>query len=70
METIRLQLLRLHAGSATAQSVTTHVGLALEVSDQVSRLVAAQGEVERSLAGRPAPVQRRRAALAATPTNA
>jgi eukaryotic-like serine/threonine-protein kinase len=69
METIRLQLLRLHAGSVTPQSVTTHLGLALDVSDQVSRLIAAQDEVDRSLAQRP-PVPSRRPELAVTPTSA
>ena len=50
MESIRLQLLRLHAGSVTTQSVTTHIGMALEVSEQVSRLIAAHREVEDALA--------------------
>ncbi len=49
METIRLQLLRLHAGSASVQSVTTHIGMALEVSEQVERLIAAHAEVDRSI---------------------
>lgn len=55
METIRLQLLRLHAGTASVQSVTTHLGLAGEVSDQVERLIAAHDEVERGLAPSPTP---------------
>jgi predicted Ser/Thr protein kinase len=49
LETIRLNLLRLHAGSASVESVTTHLGLALEVSEEVERLIAAHQEVERSL---------------------
>ena len=49
LETIRLNLLRLHAGSATIQSITTHVDLALEVSAEVGRLLAARAEVERGL---------------------
>jgi hypothetical protein len=49
METIRLNLLRLHAGSATVESLTTHLGLAAEVSAEVERLVRAHQEVERTL---------------------
>jgi serine/threonine-protein kinase len=49
LETIRLNLLRLHAGSATIEGFTTHVGLAVEVSTDVERLIAAQGEVEAHL---------------------
>ena len=47
LETIRLNLLRLHAGSATVAGITTHLGLAAEVSEGVQRLIAAQEEVER-----------------------
>jgi serine/threonine-protein kinase len=47
LETIRLNLLRLHAGSATVQSLTTHLDLAAEVSEEVERLIAAHGEVDR-----------------------
>ena len=47
LETIRLNLLRLHAGSATVAGITTHLGLAAEVSEGVQRLIAAQDEVER-----------------------
>jgi serine/threonine-protein kinase len=49
LETIRLNLLRLHAGSTTVESVTTHLDLAAEVSAEVERLIAAHGEVERAL---------------------
>jgi serine/threonine-protein kinase len=49
METIRLNLLRLHAGSATVESLTTHLGLAAEVSEEVERLIKAHAEVERTL---------------------
>jgi len=45
LETIRLNLLRLHAGSLSVQSVTTHLGIAAEVSEEVERLIAAHGEV-------------------------
>ena len=47
LETIRLNLLRLHAGSASIESVTTHLGIAAEVSEQVERLIAAHADVER-----------------------
>ena len=45
LETIRLELLRLHAGSASVEGLTTHLGLAAEVSNDVRRLVAARQEV-------------------------
>jgi hypothetical protein len=47
LETIRLNLLRLHAGSATVEGLTTHLGLAAEVSEEVERLMAAYKEMER-----------------------
>jgi serine/threonine-protein kinase len=50
LETIRLNLLRLHAGSGTVEGFTTHLGLAAEVSADVERLLAAREEVERGLA--------------------
>jgi len=46
LETIRLNLLRLHTGSVTVAGLTTHLGLAAAVSDDVERLIAAQEEVE------------------------
>ncbi len=49
LETIRLNLLRLHAGSATVEGLTTHIGLAAEVSAEVERLIAARDEVETPL---------------------
>jgi hypothetical protein len=49
LETIRLNLLRLHAGGLSVASVTTHLNIAAEVSEDVERLIAAHGEVERSL---------------------
>jgi len=49
LETIRLNLLRLHAGSISAASVTTQLGRAADIADEVDRLIAAQGEVERTL---------------------
>ena len=57
LETIRLNLLRLHAGSATVQGLTTHLGLAAEVSEQVERLIGAHADVDRilSVPGRSTP---------------
>jgi prefoldin subunit 5 len=49
LETLRLGLLRLHAGSATVEGLTTDLGLAAEVSAQVARLVSAHRDVERAL---------------------
>jgi len=49
LETLRLGLLRLHAGSATVEGFTTHIGVAAEVSKQVQRLIAAHNDVERAL---------------------
>ena len=49
LETIRLNLLRLHAGAATVQGLTTHLGLAAEVSEQVERLIGAHADVDRLL---------------------
>jgi hypothetical protein len=49
LETIRLNLLRLHAGSATVEGLTTHIGLAQEVSAEVERMIAARDEVESAL---------------------
>ena len=48
LETIRLDLLRLHAGAANMQSITTHLGDAAEVSNEIGRLIAAHSEVGRS----------------------
>jgi predicted Ser/Thr protein kinase len=50
LETIRLNLLRLHAGSGSIEGLTTHLGLAAEVSEGVARLVAAKAEVQKLLA--------------------
>jgi serine/threonine-protein kinase len=49
LETIRLNLLRLHAGQSSIEGVTTHLGLAVDVSDQVKRLIEAHAEVERAV---------------------
>ncbi|MBX3175686.1 MAG: serine/threonine protein kinase [Gemmatimonadaceae bacterium] len=50
LEAIRLKLLRLHAGSLSVQHLTTHLGIAEDVSEQVERLIAAHREVDRALA--------------------
>ena len=49
LETIRLNLLRLHAGSGSVEGLTTHIGLAAAVSEEVERLLAAKAEMERGL---------------------
>jgi serine/threonine-protein kinase len=49
LETIRLNLLRLHAGSVTVEGFTTHLGLAEEMSAELARLVAAHDAVESAL---------------------
>jgi serine/threonine-protein kinase len=49
LETIRLSLLRLHAGSLTLEAFTTHIDQASEVSADVERLIAAQQEVDDTL---------------------
>jgi serine/threonine-protein kinase len=46
LETMRLNLLRLHAGSLTVAGLTTHIGLAADVSAEVERMLAAQADVE------------------------
>jgi serine/threonine-protein kinase len=46
METIRVGLLRLHAGSISLEGLTTHVDVALELSENVERMIAANAEVE------------------------
>jgi eukaryotic-like serine/threonine-protein kinase len=49
LETIRLNLLRLHAGSAALEGVTTHIELAEDVSAEIERMVAARVETDASL---------------------
>jgi eukaryotic-like serine/threonine-protein kinase len=49
LETIRLNLLRLHADSSALPSITTHIGLAHDMSSEVDRLLAARSDVEASL---------------------
>ena len=45
LETIRLNLLRLHAGSGSIEGLTTHLGLAAEVSESVVRLKIGRAHV-------------------------
>jgi serine/threonine-protein kinase len=45
LETIRLNLLRLHAGSVTVEGFTTHLGIAADVSAEIDRLIAAHDDV-------------------------
>jgi eukaryotic-like serine/threonine-protein kinase len=49
LETIRLNLLRLHAGSAAVEGLTTHLGIAEEVSAEIERMIAANDHVETTL---------------------
>ncbi len=49
LETIRLNLLRLHAGSAVVEGLTTHLGIAEEVSAEVERMIAARQDIEATL---------------------
>jgi chaperonin cofactor prefoldin len=49
LENIRLGLLRLHAGSLSLGSLTTHIALAVDVSENVDRLIQAHDDVEHLL---------------------
>jgi serine/threonine-protein kinase len=49
LETIRLNLLRLHAGTGSVKSLTTDLGLAREVAKEIDLLLEGQREVEREL---------------------
>ena len=49
LETIRLNLLRLHAGTVSVQSVTTDLGLAREVAEAVDLLLQAHKELDAEL---------------------
>jgi eukaryotic-like serine/threonine-protein kinase len=49
LETIRLNLLRLHAGTGTVQSLTTDLGLARDLARDISAQVDGYREVEREL---------------------
>jgi serine/threonine-protein kinase len=49
LESIRLNLLRLHAGSGSVEGLTTHIDMASELSAEIGRLVAARQEIEAGL---------------------
>ena len=49
LETIRLNLLRLHAGTGTVQSLTTDLGLAREIAGEIGRHVEGLREAEEAL---------------------
>jgi len=49
LETIRLNLLRLHAGTGSVQSLTTDLGLAREVAQSISRQIEGFREAESAL---------------------
>jgi serine/threonine-protein kinase len=53
LESIRLNLLRLHAGSGTVESITTDLGIAFEASKEVDQLLEARQEVGDLLRGPP-----------------
>lgn len=53
LETIRLNLLQLHAGALTVGGLTTTIGLAADVSAEVERLLAGDEAVARLLKGSP-----------------
>jgi serine/threonine-protein kinase len=46
LETIRLNLLRMHAGSMSVQGITTHIEIASELSDEVRRLIESRESVD------------------------
>jgi serine/threonine-protein kinase len=51
LETIRMNLLRLHAGTGSVHSLTTDLGLAREVAKGIDLLLQGQREVEEELGG-------------------
>ena len=53
LESIRLNLLRLHAGSGTVESITTDLGIAFEAAKEVEGLLEARQEVDDVLRGPP-----------------
>jgi serine/threonine-protein kinase len=52
LETLRLDLLRLHAGAGSAEGITRDLAAARSLGDQAERLLAGAREVERALADR------------------
>jgi eukaryotic-like serine/threonine-protein kinase len=49
LETIRLNLLRLHAGTGSVRSLTTDLGLARDLARNIGAQVEAYGEIEKAL---------------------
>ena len=49
LETIRLDLLRMHAGTGTVDGITRNVSEAQELADDIERLLEGRSEVERAL---------------------
>lgn len=49
LESIRLGLLRIHAGATTVAHLSTHLGAAADVAADVERLLEARAEVDRAL---------------------
>ncbi len=49
LETIRLDLLRMHAGTGTVEGITRNVSEAQELADDIERLLEGRSEVERVL---------------------
>jgi len=49
LETIRLNLLRLHAGTGSVKSLTTDLGLAREIAADIDRHVQGLREVDETL---------------------
>ena len=49
LETLRLNLLKLHAGSGSLEHLTTDLGLALELAEDIGRHIAAREEVDDAL---------------------
>ena len=49
LETIRLDLLRLHAGAGDVASITQDLSAALQLSEDIRHLLAGREEVERLL---------------------
>ena len=58
LEGIRLDLLRLHAGASDLAPLTTLIDAARVLGEDVSRLAAAQREVESAVAHRPRGAER------------
>jgi hypothetical protein len=49
LETIRLNLLRLRAGSGSVESLTTDLGRAREVAKEIGFFIGAEREIEEEL---------------------